>query len=651
MNNKQQTKQSFESQNITDTSDVTSSQDSYEAQQVSQRQETFRTSTVQTSSITETFNVEELSQVEVNYETSHGHQETLDTLQNGRKSSETSETSTLSLSERFAADSAERYAATQASLRGDVKTEDTESSLKSFEEKEAESKKEEGCIIGRHKEVITACLEELEMSGTPLPTSEMETVLDSSDTEHLERMRYQNSPSQPTFPTSPSCSSCLATEDDTTAKETDIETEIETETEDEEANSVKGGALFLTECSSNQDDSDGWGTRGKRKEKRKRNRTIDFCELPSTMVYECSVKDYHEKKYEGNEEKTETEEKEVDRVEIAKDGLGLILQRLHNIESKLDDLKSMETTIMDHHESPVTRRHSLPGRFGSLSPSKPAMIQLQTKAKEKEEKVVVATEDEEESSNCSTPTMMEPAPRARGNGYESDSTQVEDSDCEVEVEHSYRNFPMELNIEEMSEDEDPEERRARIEKMASSITVPEPKREFRRPEMNMEIDTLSERSEEEGEREEKARPRVRRMSSGRKRSESRERNVAKIRYCWRCHHAGHENWQCQEDVQPGGWCPRCLEATHWEDACWVEAAHVLCPICSIPGHLPCVHQATDFRQRKLVIDTFGWLAFKEWFQDMTFRSWWNCSGFTGVPLYKIMQRNPTQDLDLGFEEQ
>ena len=79
-------------------------------------------------------------------------------------------------------------------------------------------------------------------------------------------------------------------------------------------------------------------------------------------------------------------------------------------------------------------------------------------------------------------------------------------------------------------------------------------------------------------------------------------------------------------------------------------------------------QATDFRQRKLVIDTFGWLPFKEWFQvktqdtiiitsntcsytqDLTFRSWWNCSGYTGVPLYKILQRNPEQDLDLGFEE-
>ena len=80
-------------------------------------------------------------------------------------------------------------------------------------------------------------------------------------------------------------------------------------------------------------------------------------------------------------------------------------------------------------------------------------------------------------------------------------------------------------------------------------------------------------------------------------------------------------------------------------------------------------KATDFRQRKLVIDTFGWLPFKDWFQvtpfmtsrdwrmlsassfqDLTFRSWWNCSGYTGVPLYKILQRNPEQDLDLGFEE-
>ena len=83
-----------------------------------------------------------------------------------------------------------------------------------------------------------------------------------------------------------------------------------------------------------------------RKKKRKRNRTIDYSDLPSTLVYECSVrvkiakvdrtprrksdfdvfqvKDYHEKKYEGGEEEKTTT---TDRVEVAKDGLGLILER------------------------------------------------------------------------------------------------------------------------------------------------------------------------------------------------------------------------------------------------------------------------------------------------------------------------------------
>ena len=36
----------------------------------------------------------------------------------------------------------------------------------------------------------------------------------------------------------------------------------------------------------------------------------------------------------------------------------------------------------------------------------------------------------------------------------------------------------------------------------------------------------------------------------------------------------------------------------------------MCTICTLPGHLPCVHETSDFRQRKLVVETFGWLAFK-----------------------------------------
>ena len=45
-------------------------------------------------------------------------------------------------------------------------------------------------------------------------------------------------------------------------------------------------------------------------------------------------------------------------------------------------------------------------------------------------------------------------------------------------------------------------------------------------------------------------------------------------------------------VQPGGWCPRCLETSHWEDTCWVSATEVTCTTCNLPGHLPCIHQVT-----------------------------------------------------------
>jgi len=407
-------------------------------------------------------------------------------------------------------------------------------------------------------------------------------------------------------------------------------------------------------------------------------RTIDYHSLPS-LFWEGAVKDYHEKKFPEsesveNEEKIDDKTEDKSGLDIAKDGLSLILERLKGIESKLDSLKETETTLsVSRHDA---RRSSLPGRFSTISNLPSEILQLEDNddAPTPTEEIVTQVEknpNNEESdanesySNCSTPTFMEIKPKEKVNGYESDSTVYQESDCEIIIDEKSENEdareetwtykPFNLNISEISdlesEDEDPEERTRRIESLAAMMTLQSNKEmEYRRDELNMEIDTLSERSEEEGDREEQ-KPRQRsRRPSGRKRSMSRDRNVAKLRYCWRCHHAGHENWQCREDVQPGGWCPRCLETSHWEDACWVEAAHVLCTVCSIPGHLPCIHQATDFRQRKLVIDTFGWLPFKDWFQDLTFRSWWNCSGYTGVPLYKIMQRNPSQDLDLGFDE-
>ncbi len=52
---------------------------------------------------------------------------------------------------------------------------------------------------------------------------------------------------------------------------------------------------------------------------------------------------------------------------------------------------------------------------------------------------------------------------------------------------------------------------------------------------------------------------------------------------------------------------RCLELTHWEDTCWVEQAGVLCPICSIPGHLPCVHQVTNHSYTTTTLKRFSYL--------------------------------------------
>ena len=130
------------------------------------------------------------------------------------------------------------------------------------------------------------------------------------------------------------------------------------------------------------------------------------------------------------------------------------------------------------------------------------------------------------------------------NGYESDSTVYLESDCEIIVDEKSDNDetnqenwsykPYNLYVSEMSdlesEEEDPEERSRRIERLAAAMTLPNNKpMGFQREELNMDIDTLSERSEEEGEREEQ-KPRQRsRRPSGRKRSMSRDRNVAKIR--------------------------------------------------------------------------------------------------------------------------
>ena len=178
--------------------------------------------------------------------------------------------STMSLTERFAADSQQRYASTQETLRIPAEVET---------KKKEEAKVESGCILGKHMKVIKAAMEELEMGEKKL-----EEQLDPSDTEHLHRRRQMSEqPSIISLDTTTisatntgkesdeetvmttttlkdtteweSTTTCKETDDgDTTAKETEDEGEEETETEDEETISMrkKIGAVFLTECSSSQ---------------------------------------------------------------------------------------------------------------------------------------------------------------------------------------------------------------------------------------------------------------------------------------------------------------------------------------------------------------------------------------------------------------
>ena len=169
--------------------------------------------------------------------------------------------SQLSLTERFAADSQQRYASTQETLRRDADV-----------ETRTEKKEESGCILGKHMKVIKAAMEELE------GTQKMEEQLDPSDTEHLHRRQVSEQPSLLGDPSTSSYTTTAKESDeetvttttfkdtdwesttfketddgDTTAKETEDEGD-ETETEDEETVSMrkKMGAVFLTECSSSQ---------------------------------------------------------------------------------------------------------------------------------------------------------------------------------------------------------------------------------------------------------------------------------------------------------------------------------------------------------------------------------------------------------------
>ncbi len=100
------------------------------------------------------------------------------------------------------------------------------------------------------------------------------------------------------------------------------------------------------------------------------------------------------------------------------------------------------------------------------------------------------------------------------------------------------------------------------------------------------------------------------------RIDDRENTLLKL--CPRCHGVGHGVSDCTEygDMT----CPRCLDWNHWEDSC--PNSDVICSTCNTVGHLPVIHGATDWKQRRMIVDTHGWEPFREWFYELSFRSWY-----------------------------
>ena len=83
-------------------------------------------------------------------------------------------------------------------------------------------------------------------------------------------------------------------------------------------------SIFLTET-----ESDDVEPKSRAMNKRHRNRTIDYHSLPS-LYWEASVQNYHEKKYveTGNvSHEVQTENDEDSNLNLAKDGLSIILQK------------------------------------------------------------------------------------------------------------------------------------------------------------------------------------------------------------------------------------------------------------------------------------------------------------------------------------
>ena len=393
------------------------------------------------------------------------------------------------------------------------------------------------------------------------------------------------------------------------------------------------------------------GAAERAKAKRRRNRTIDnhdlWCVTVAQYTQKTYTKDQKDKGTGYSKEETACQTQLLSDGELENSngedglgqGLGIIIDKLKNIENKLDELKTidhepdlsnmvlpsigitptpaqpaltptmtMSTSSEDQDQSMV---HYCIQRPDSEAASKPEQVE----SDEDEDKTLIV-DDEEEDANCDNVVVKSPSPEV---SMPQDEEVVQRHPDIVSITSDMSDFDLD---EELNEEEEAASRAKRIEELAKKMlgdASSETSKRSRHPsdpgvrsinEILGDLDTVSERSElEEDEHAANAaaeddgnesdssssscsssgtrsferycrkkvmesNPAARRGQSLRTRSASRERTLAKIKYCWRCHQTGHESYDCTVELHPAAWCPRCLESSHWEDGCWVTSKEV-----------------------------------------------------------------------------
>ena len=434
-------------------------------------------------------------------------------------------------------------------------------------------------------------------------------------------------------------------------------------------------SIFLTEDDGAAACLDSESTRrSKLQKKRLRNRTIDYHDLyPSPdWAYNGKVAQYVQTTYlpetSGGLAKN-PEDSSCSAFEAGADsaaganegeglgqGLGIILDKLRSIETKLDEIKTMEQNVwypeVEHGEAKpfpevgvtpsVTPAASTsvmprnvsnkslpiehcvgdePGSSVSCGSSSRALTTTADNIDEDDtdDDTTLAADDKlsitehvEEQEKKSVEPELDPKPKQQTEDF------LITSPSPTFVTISEIKSPqiiLTTDDEDDADDDEPEDEAAqqrRIEELSRRIMVEKERLEqlekVKREAMAAEekgLDTLSERSEDEEEKSDRRKLRRSSVSNERKkkdffsiplslnslqitsssksggsgrsrrtRSASRDRSLVKIKFCWRCHQTGHESFDCSAEMNPGNWCPRCLESNHWEDNCWIDSKQV-----------------------------------------------------------------------------